>query len=259
MTGPATPKPAATTGSDARCGAASRENSFTIRSNCANSLLANRLRKTGDNAPFFSENSARLHFVPPTSPARITEPLRRYCRWTVLRRAPARSRVVPPSSATLEQKLRFPRPPAPCRILRHARCLRRAPHVQNRIDQRPRRLHAVPAVKQRRIPPNAIAQQCRVRAARSTIAKRVAIAEIHRHVPDPHLRPRPLRSKRNTNPFVRLDIQHQPVVFHLALAKHNVRRALELNHDLRTALRQPLTGAQIKRHSRPPPVVDLQF
>jgi len=57
-----------------KCGAANRENSFTIKSNCANSLLANRLRNTGVNVPFFSANNAKLHFVPPTSPARITVP-----------------------------------------------------------------------------------------------------------------------------------------------------------------------------------------
>src|SRR4029077_16290616 len=65
-------------------------------------------------------------------------------------------RVVPTSSAAVEQKVRFPRPPAPRRILWHRRRLRRAPYIQNWLDQRPRRLHAVPAVKQRRIPADAI-------------------------------------------------------------------------------------------------------
>src|SRR5580704_429227 len=55
-------------------GAAWRENSLTISSKWANSLLANRCLNTVVNFPSFSENSARLHFVPPTSPARITWP-----------------------------------------------------------------------------------------------------------------------------------------------------------------------------------------
>src|SRR5207302_9742983 len=72
ITGPAIPKPAATTLSFPRCSAAWRENSLTMRSNCANSLLAKRCLKTGVSVPRFSEKSAKLHFVPPTSPARIT-------------------------------------------------------------------------------------------------------------------------------------------------------------------------------------------
>src|SRR5256886_8708886 len=72
ITGPAMPKPAATMLSLPRWSAAWRENSLTMRSNCANSLLAKRCLKTGVSVPPFSENSARLHFVPPTSPARIT-------------------------------------------------------------------------------------------------------------------------------------------------------------------------------------------
>ena len=74
MTGPAMPKPAATMFSLPRCSAAWRENSLTMRSNCANSLLAKRCLKTGVSVPPFSEKSAKLHFVPPTSPARITVP-----------------------------------------------------------------------------------------------------------------------------------------------------------------------------------------
>jgi len=42
---------------------------LTIRSNRANSLLAKRCLKTGVRVPPFSEKSARLHFVPPTSSA----------------------------------------------------------------------------------------------------------------------------------------------------------------------------------------------
>src|SRR5882762_5223094 len=179
ISGPATPKPAATTGSDAKCGAANRENSFTIKSNCANSLLANRLRNTGVSVPFFSANNAKLHFVPPTSPARITVPpvlisvanLRRHSRRILW--------VVPPSTTALQQKLRLSRPPAPRRIYRHVLCVCRAPHIQNWIDQRPRRLYRIASVKQRCIPAHAIAQERCVRAARPTVSERLPITEIH--------------------------------------------------------------------------------
>jgi hypothetical protein len=42
-------------------------------------------------------------------------------------------------------------------------------------------------------------------------------------------------------------------------AKQHEGRALELNHDLGGALRQPLSRAQIERHVRPAPVVDEQL
>jgi len=102
---------------------------FYNQSNCANSLLANRLRNTGVSVPFFSANNAKLHFVPPTSPARITVPpvlisvanLRRHSRRILW--------VVPPSPTALQQKLRFSRPPASRRIYRHGLRFRRAPHI----------------------------------------------------------------------------------------------------------------------------------
>src|ERR1700748_2959627 len=43
-----------------------------MRSKVAKSLLRKRCLKTEVSLPPFSENSARLHLVPPTSPARIT-------------------------------------------------------------------------------------------------------------------------------------------------------------------------------------------
>src|ERR1700730_15981485 len=87
MTGPATPNPDARTRSEERWEAAKRENSFTIKSKWANSLLANRCLKTVVSLPFFSAKSARLHFVPPTSPARITCPPS-YCVGCVARFCP---------------------------------------------------------------------------------------------------------------------------------------------------------------------------
>src|SRR5258706_6343776 len=72
MTGPAMPKPAARIFSSPRWVAAIRENSLAMRSKVAKSLLRKRCLKTDVSLPPFSENNARLHLVPPTSPASIT-------------------------------------------------------------------------------------------------------------------------------------------------------------------------------------------
>src|SRR5439155_21817269 len=146
MTGPAIPKPAATMLSLPRWSAAWRENSLTMRSNCANSLLAKRCLKTGVSVPRFSEKSARLHFVPPTSPARIT--CSPYAVSIFSLRHVLQLRVVPLSAVTFEQKIGFSWSPAPRWILWHGGALGRTPDVEDGIHQRPGRLNAVAAIEE---------------------------------------------------------------------------------------------------------------
>src|SRR6201994_2003289 len=130
-------------------GAASRENSFTINSKRANSLLANRCLNTVVSFPSFSENSARLHFVPPTSPARITWPpvygVNRVFYCTCVRGLWLR--VEPLPAFVFQEGVGFARPPASRRVLRYGRRFRRTPYIKNRIDQRPRRLDAIAAIE----------------------------------------------------------------------------------------------------------------
>src|SRR5579885_1514763 len=219
ITGPAIPNPAASILSEFKCAAAARANSFAMKSNFAKSLLGNRCLKTSVSFPLFSANRARLHFVPPTSPARITSSP---CTSSL---AVARfsscfaSRIEPSSSVALQQHVRFSRPPASRPVQGHRCAFRRAPRGRT---------------------------------------ESFLVAEVHRHVPDAHVRPGTLRAKGNGNTFIRLDVQNQPVRFRLSPAKHDVRRPLELNDHFRAALRQPLSGSQIERHSRPSPVVDQQ-
>src|SRR5580658_4931816 len=162
MTGPATPKPAARTRSFARCGAACSENSRTIRSNCAKSLLANRCLKTEVSFPSFSEKSARLHFVPPTSPARITySPRHAAVRCRCLG---TKSWVVPLPAIAFEQEIGFAGTPAPGGIFRNLCSPRSAPDVENRVDQRPRCFYVVAAIEKRGVPAQAIVHERGVRA-----------------------------------------------------------------------------------------------
>src|SRR5207245_10361962 len=68
-------------------------------------------------------------------------------------------RVVPPSAVAFEQKIGFPRAPAPSRILWHGGAPGRAPHVEDGIHKRPRRLDGVTAVEERGVPAETIVHQ----------------------------------------------------------------------------------------------------
>src|SRR5712691_1301259 len=255
MTGPAMPKPAATIRSPSRCSVACRENSLTIRSNRANSLLAKRFLKTGVSVPRFSEKSARLHFVPPTSPARITCSPRLVANRLLCQVLPLV--VAPMPAVAFEEQIGFPRSPTPRSILRHRGGPGRAPHIEDGVHKRPGCLDAVAAIEQRRIAAQTIVYERRISAARG-LAETFAIAEIHGDVPDAHFRSRPLGSKGHCDPFIGLDVKYDAVGFNFALAKNDVRRAPELDYDLRGALGQTFAGSQVERNTRPAPVVDQQ-
>src|SRR5450432_161698 len=103
-------------------------------------------------------------------------------------------RIEPLPAFAFQQRIGFARTPASRRVLRNAGGFRRAPYIQNRIDQRPRRLDAVSAVEQRGISAHAIAEQRGVCAPRS-VSKAFAVTEIHSHIADAHVRPWLFRSK----------------------------------------------------------------
>src|SRR6266850_3933526 len=227
-----------------------------MRSNWANSLLAKRCLKTGVSVPRFSEKSARLHFVPPTSPARITCSPHAVSIFSL--RQVLQLRVVPLSAVTFEQKIGFPWSPAPRSILWHGGALGGAPDVEDGIHQRPSRLHAIAAIEERGIAAHTVVQECRVGATRP-LSKSFAIAEIHGDVSNAHFGSRALCPKRNGNAFVRLDIQDQAVGLNLFLTKNDVRGAVELDHDLGGALGETLARSKIKRDAGPAPIVDQQF
>src|SRR5262249_9020380 len=53
-----------------------------------------------------------------------------------------------------------------------------------------------------------------------------------------------------------LDVEDKAIGFDLFSTENDVWSALELNHDFRGALGEPLARSQIKRHTCPAPVVD---
>src|SRR5258708_934383 len=110
-----------------------------MRSKAANSLLAKRCLKTGVRVPPFSEKSAKLHFVPPTSPARIT------CSPYLLNRFKARCQllwVVPLPAVTFQEKIGFPGPPASGWVLWHGSAPSGTPDIKDGVYKRPGSLDA---------------------------------------------------------------------------------------------------------------------
>src|SRR5712664_3772030 len=169
-----------------------------------------------------------------------------------------RLRVVPLSIVALEQYIGFPRAPATGRILRHGGGFGCAPDIEDRVDERPGGLDAVAAVEERGVAAHTIVEQRRV-GTTCHAAKSFAITEVHRNVANAHLSSRPSRAERNGDAFIGLNVQYQPVGFHLAFAENDVRRAPELDHDFRGALGKALAGSKIERNTGPSPIVDQQF
>src|SRR5262249_27451050 len=163
--------------------------------------------------------------------------------------------VVPLSAVAFEQDVRFFGPPAAGFILRDSGALCGTPHVENGIHKRPSGFHAVGAIEECCVAAHAVVHERGIGATRG-LAESFAIAEIHGDVADAHFRAGPLRSERNGDSFVRLNVENEAIRFHFFSAKNDVRRTLELNHDFGRALRKAFAGSEIKRHAGPAPIVD---
>ena len=96
-------------------------------------------------------------------------------------------------------------------------------------------------------------------ASRDASPKACAITKVHGNRADLHLSAGSFRAKRQRNPFLRLNIQHQPVGLKIVAAEYHVRRILESNSHFGPRLGQPLARPQIKGHTAPSPVVDKQL
>ena len=79
-----------------------------------------------------------------------------------------------------------------------------------RLHRGPCRLDLIGALEQRRRRRQAIVEQ-RFIANRRLLLEPVGILEIHRHAFQRHFRPRPLGIEAQTDAFIRLDLQDQPV------------------------------------------------
>src|SRR6266700_6313432 len=224
-----------------------------MRSKAANSLLAKRCLKTGVRVPPFSEKSAKLHFVPPTSPARIT------CSpYPILNRFKARCPllwVVPLPAVTFQEKIGFPGPPGSGWVLWHGSAPSGTPDIKDGVHKRPGSLDAVAAVEERGITAHAIVEESGIRAARS-VSKTFAITEIHGDVSDAHFSPWALGPEGDGDAFIRLNVQDEAVGFDLALAKDHMRSAPEFDHDFGGALGETFSCSKIEGDAGPTPIVD---
>src|SRR5208282_1831576 len=223
--------------------------------NCAKSLLAKRCLKTDVSLPSFSEKSARLHFVPPTSPARITYSPRHAA--TLYRYPVSKSWIEPFSAVAFEQQIGFVRAPASRGILGDLGGSRSAPYVENRIDERPRGLHVIAAIEKCSVAAQAIVDQRGISAARC-FAKTFLVAEVHVDVSDAHLSSWTLGAEGNGDALFGLYVENETVRLDGTVAEHDVRSAAELNHDFCAARGETFAGAQVKGHAGPAPIVDQQ-
>src|SRR5260370_9596430 len=88
------------------------------------------------------------------------------------------------------------------------------------------------------------------------------VVEIHMHEAELHDRTGNFCGEAERDAFLGVNMDNEAVgfeIFHRGVAEQDERRAAELDHDLRGALREALPRPQIKRHASPAPVVDLQF
>src|SRR5215831_8541847 len=165
--------------------------------------------------------------------------------------------VIPPAAVAFEQKIGLSRPPASRRVLRHGGRTRCAPDVEDGIHEGPRSFDAVAAIEERGVAAQAVVQQSSVCAA-AGITKSLAVAEIHGDVSNAHLCAGPLGAKADGNSFVGLDVEHQAIGLHFALAENDVRGSMKLNHDFGAAFCEPFASADVKRHAGPAPVINQQ-
>src|SRR5215472_10093974 len=115
------------------------------------------------------------------------------------------SRFPPCVSAACEHFVRGRRPPTSRGVVRKFE-LRVAPHVLDRLDHGPTRLHHVLPRVQRRIANDRVQQQ-RFVGGRRALSEARPVIKIHRYRPERHPGARPLGKKLQRNPLFRLDAQ----------------------------------------------------
>ena len=93
-------------------------------------------------------------------------------------------------------------------------------------------------------------------------AEIIRVLEIHVDRSQPHRRSGDFGREAQRDPFFRLDVHDQLIgheVFNRGIAEQDKGSAPKLNDHGGAAAGQSLTGAQVKRHICPSPVVDLQL
>src|SRR6185437_6942061 len=175
------------------------------------------------------------------------------------------SQLLPAPSIARHQFIGLFRPPGAAVIIWKILRLRRGPGFQHRSVERPCSLHAVAVRKQRGVAQHRVQQQPLITIGRGG-PKCSSVIKVHIHRANSHVRTWDLRTKTQGNSFIRLNAHGDEVRLNLrtgaavaAISKKQHGRLLELNGDLRRPLLQPLARAQVKRHARPPPVLDFEL
>src|SRR6185437_12189717 len=239
---------AAAVATAASTSAVSFSSSTTIRVSASPEVTAPPVRR--------SAASACTTAVPVVSHSVVTaNPL--LARSSPARSKPARSWPPPPSAVPGQHRVGRLRPPLAGPVgLR----LLAGPELLQRIDHPPGRLHLLVAREQRGVAEQHVQDQPLV-GLRAGLGERLAVQEVHRHVPDLHHRARHLRAELQRDALVRLHPDHHlvlPELLGVGVAEWQVRRLLEHHRDLGHPAGQPLAGAQVERHAGPAPGVDAE-
>src|SRR6202158_2225600 len=168
----------------------------------------------------------------------------------------------PPRAAiAFQQVVCLDRTPRACRIVRETAGRQSVPNVQDGLNHIPSGFDHVRALEERGIARHTIAQQSLVASA---VLQHEIGGVIEIHIPQAELHDRAgnLCAEAERDAFLGLNMDDEAVGFQISYRRvtgQDEGSPAELDHDLRRASREPLSRAQIERHARPAPVVDLQF
>src|SRR5690349_9062425 len=93
-------------------------------------------------------------------------------------------------------------------------------------------------------------------------AKVARVVKVHIHQTQAHDRAGNLGAKTERDAFIRLNVNYQAIDVRILdgrLAEKHERRLAKLHGDFRDAPGKALAGANVKRHTAPAPVFNLQF
>src|SRR5215472_16926393 len=174
--------------------------------------------------------------------------------------APGRplSQSPPCPSIPGHQRLRAWRPGRSGRILLRLAML--GPELLDRVEHLPGQLDLPVPGEQRRVADEHVEQQSFV-GFWAVLGERLAVGEVHVHVPDLHGGAGDLGAEPDRHALVRLHPDHEgvlPELLGIGGAKRQVRCPLEQQRYLGHPARQPFAGAQVERDAPPPPGIHGQ-
>src|SRR5215471_7855253 len=173
---------------------------------------------------------------------------------------PGRSESQSPPCPSIpgHQRVRAWRPGRPRRVLLRLAML--GPELLDGVEHLPRQLDLPVPWKQWRVADEHVEQQPLIRFG-AVLGERLAVGEVHVHVPDLHRGAGDLGTEPDRHALVRLHPDHHgvlPELLGIGGAERQVRRPLEQQRYLGHPARQPFAGAQVERDARPPPGVHGQ-